>query len=40
MFVSVNLSASEAGEEHAGEELVVAPYPGRRSLAGDSGRAW
>lgn len=33
-FVSVNLSASESGEERAGEELVVAPYPGRRSLAG------
>lgn len=40
MFVSVNLSALESGEEHAQGELLVDPYPGRRSLAGDSGRAW
>lgn len=39
MFGIINLSAPESGEEHAKGELLVDPYPGRRSLAGDSGRA-
>lgn len=39
LFVPMNLSAPDSGEEHAREELLVAPYPGRRYLAVDSGRA-